>query len=165
MNISDARELYTYLAESRKSFLNKLLELGWEEATRDRGATWGSMQGVFVHLLEVEDSWLHYDIPGKLWPYGDRDPSAFKDFNELEAYNRELSERTKTYLSSLTLEELRREVSYDVRGSTTKSTVENILIHTCIDEIAHIGELICLMWQLDVKPPYIDWIKEHSKPA
>ncbi len=75
MDVLDLASLYEYLIESRERFFAKFRELGWDEVTRNREATWGSMHGIFIHMLEVEDSWLHYDIRGKAWPYGNR-PSA-----------------------------------------------------------------------------------------
>jgi len=97
------------------------------------------MRGIFVHLLEAEDSWLHYDVSGKTWPYSDRDPSAFKSFDEIAAYDRELGERTRKFLEEMTDEGLARMVSFEWRDRKVESSVENILIHTFIDEVAHIG--------------------------
>lgn len=84
MNPSDISQLYEYLVESRQGFLAKFRELGWNEINRNYEASQHSMHGIFIHMLEVEDSWLHYDIPGKSWPHGDRDPSAFKTFEEIK---------------------------------------------------------------------------------
>lgn len=52
--------MYEFLVESRERFLDKFRGLGWDEVAVDRGATWNSMLGIFVHLLDVEESWLHY---------------------------------------------------------------------------------------------------------
>ena len=35
---------------------------------------------------------------------------------------------------------------------------ERIVLHAFVDELAHVGELVCLFWQMDVEPPFIDWI-------
>lgn len=159
------RRLYEYVIETRRSFLSKLRELGWEEFAKNREASWNSMLGVFIHLLEVEDSWLHYDLVGKPWPYGDRDPSVFKSFDEVEVYDQELTEKTLSLIENLTQEALVKEVIFDWRQGKVKSSTENILIHTFIDEVAHLGELICLMWQLNLTPPWTNWIERHSQPA
>lgn len=166
MNPADLVSLYEYIIDSRERFLAKFRELGWDEYIRNREASWHSMHGIFVHILEVEDSWLHYDIPGKPWPYGDRDPSAFRTFDEVETYDRKLAQETRNLLKNLTPETLARQVGFEWgQGKKVKSTVENVLIHTFIDELAHIGELICLMWQLDTRPPHVNWIEQHLMPA
>jgi uncharacterized damage-inducible protein DinB len=117
------------------------------------------MRGVFVHILEVEDSWLHFDAAGLTWPFGDRDPSAFKSFDEIETYDRELADKTRRLLENLKPEDLARQVIFEWRDGKVKSSFENVLIHAFIDELAHLGELVCLMWQLDVKPPWNDWME------
>ncbi|MFQ5838748.1 MAG: DinB family protein [Thermoplasmata archaeon] len=163
MNVSDFSQLYEYVIDSRRRFLAKFRELGWAEVIENREASWNSMHGIFIHMLEVEDSWLHYDIPGKPWPYGDRDPSAFRGFDEIVAYDRELAAKTRGFLSSLTREALMREVVFEGRLGKVESPVEHILFHTFVDEVAHLGELICLMWQQDIEPPYVNWISGHYK--
>ena len=35
---------------------------------------------------------------------------------------------------------------------------ERIVLHAFVDELAHVGELVGLFWQMDVEPPFIDWI-------
>jgi uncharacterized damage-inducible protein DinB len=129
MNTADFRSLYRYVTASRHRFLDKCREVGWNEFVKNHEASWNSMRGIFVHILEVEDSWLHYDISGKTWPYGNRDP-----------------------------------VSFEWRDRKVESSVENILIHTFIDEVAHIGEFICLLWQIDIEPPHENWIASHLHP-
>ena len=162
MEAADISRLYEYVIESRRKFLEAFRRLGWEEFTRNREATWDSLRGIFVHILEVEDSWLHYDIPGKPWPFGNRDPLTFKNFEEVEAYEHELTEKTRQLLAYLKPQDLCRDVV--LWEGQRKGTVENILIHTFIDEVAHLGEFVCLMWQIDRKPPFINWIELHSKP-
>ena len=164
LNPADLRGLYEYVTQSRRKFLAKSLELGWDEFTKNREASWNSMLGVFVHILEVEDSWLHYDVAGIPWPYGDRDPTAFKTFKEVEAYDRELAEKTRRLIENLTPETLATHVVFEWRDGKVKSSVENILIHTLIDELAHIGELVCLMWQIDTKPPWTNWMEGRYEP-
>ena len=66
MDPSDFVQISEFLIESRERFLDKFRKLGWDEVAKDRGATWNSMLGIFVHLLDVEESWLHY--PEKPWP-------------------------------------------------------------------------------------------------
>ena len=156
MNGSDISRLYEFLILSRRKFITQFRALGWEEFVKNHQASWDSLQGIFVHLLEVEDSWLHYDIAGKPWPFGDREPSVFKNFDEIENYEHDLTQRTRRLLKDLAPEELRREIAFG--NGKEKSIVEDILIHAFIDQVAHLGEFVCLMWQMGMKPPFVDWI-------
>jgi len=158
------RELYEYVTQTRRKFLFSFRELGWKEFTQNREASWNSMRGVFIHILEVEDSWLHYDAMGVPWPFGDRDPSAFNSFDEVEAYDRVIAEKTRKLIENLTLEILARQIVFEWRDEKVKSSVENIFIHAFVDELAHLGELVCMMWQLNVKPPWTNWMEEHHEP-
>ena len=103
-------------------------------------------------MLEVEDSYLHYDIPGIPWPHGERDPVVFDTFEKMEAYDHAVATKGKEFFAGLTSEGLGLEVSIpDWDGETS---VEHVLLHTVLDEMAHLGELVCLMWQIDVEPPF-----------
>jgi uncharacterized damage-inducible protein DinB len=161
MNGPDISRLYEYVILSRRKFISQFQTLGWEEFVRNREASWNSLQGIFIHLLEVEDYLLHYDIAGKPWPFEDRDPSVFKNFVEVENYEREVTQKTRRLLGDLNPEELSREISFS--EGKERATVENLLIQAFIDEAVHLGEFVCLMWQMDKKPPYINWIELHSK--
>jgi len=165
LNPGDIRALYEFAIETRLRFLASFRDLGWEEFTRDRGASWNSMRGVFIHILEVEDSWLHYDARGIPWPFGDRDPSVFTSFDQVETYDRELTAKTRKLLENLTPEVLARQVIFGWRDGKVKSSTENILVHSFIDELAHLGELVCLMWQSDVKPPWTNWMEGRYRPV
>jgi uncharacterized damage-inducible protein DinB len=165
MDPEDLRSLFEYAMESRGRFLAKSRELGWEEFVKNREASWYSPLGVFIHILEVEDSWLHYDILGKPWPYGNRDPSTFNSFDKVEAYDVEIREKTRKLMEGLTPQLLASEVVFQLKEGKVKSSIENILIHTFIDELAHLGELICLMWQSNIKPPWTNWIEWHYQSA
>jgi hypothetical protein len=35
--------------------------------------------------------------------------------------------------------------------------VADVLITLAIEDIAHMGELIALMWQFDKQPPFLSW--------
>jgi uncharacterized damage-inducible protein DinB len=123
------------------------------------------MRGVFIHILEVEDSWLHYDARGIPWPFGDRDPSAFASFDQVETYQRELAAKTRRLLENLTPEVLGMQVIFEWRDGKVKGSIENIFVHVFVDELAHLGELVCLMWQSDVKPPWTNWLEEYHEPT
>jgi uncharacterized damage-inducible protein DinB len=36
--------------------------------------------------------------------------------------------------------------------------VEDILIHASLENIHHFGELIAMLWQMDVEPPHMGWL-------
>ena len=126
MNSPDISRLYEYVILSRRKFLSQFRTLDWEEFVRNREASWNSLQGIFIHMLEVEDYLLHYDIAGKPWPFGNRDHSVFKSLVEVENYEREVTQKTRRLLGGLNAEELSREISFS--EGKERATVENFLI-------------------------------------
>ena len=164
MDVTDLEQLFTYVADLRRRFLAKFRDLGWEEVSKNREATYNSMHDIFIHLLEVEDSYLHSDIPGKPWRWGDRDPAFFKTFEDMEKYDREVADRARAFFRDLQPEDVVREI--EIEGWSRNATIEQVLLHTFLDEIAHIGELIGLMWQMDEEPPWTSIVRTwKSRPS
>jgi uncharacterized damage-inducible protein DinB len=158
-DIADVREQFEYLIETRIKFLETFRKIGWTEFSRDRGATWGSMLGIFLHILDDEEGWLQYGAKaGSILGGPDRKLADYGHFDRLEEDNSEVSQLTRKYLSTLTNEVLGREVSLRLPDAVIRRKISKILEHTVVDELAHVGEWICLLWQIDVKPPYIDWL-------
>ena len=162
MEASDFSQLFEYIADSRRRFLSALRQLGWEEATKNREATHNSMHDIFIHMLEVEDSYLHYDLPGIAWPHGERDPVVFDTFEKMEAYDQGIETKTGEFFAGLTSHDLGREVS--IPGWDETTSMEHVLLHTFLDEMAHLGELVCLMWQIDVEPPFRSIVRRWKNP-
>ncbi len=155
----EARQLFDYLIDTRERFLATFRELGWEEFSKDRGASWHSMLGIFLHILEDEKSWLQYALQGSS-PLDC--PSlvliGYTNFDQVTVVNSEISSGTIAVLERLQDGDLTKEVSFREKSGITKREAERILMHSFVDELAHIGELVCLLWQLNVKPPFMDWL-------
>jgi uncharacterized damage-inducible protein DinB len=163
MNVEDFIALYEYVIESRQRFLASYKERGWEEFAENREASWNSALGVFIHLVDVEDYWLHYILQDRRAP---RQPKAasFESFDDVEAFETKVTNKTRALLKNMKVSDLNREVTFWPQHRR-KSPTANVLLHVFIDEVAHLGELICLMWQKDAKPPYQSWLRTHSRPA
>lgn len=159
MNIIEIRECFDYLIETRSKFLNTFRGNGWAAFSQDRGATWRSMLGIFIHILDVEVGWLQYGVKrGSVVDAPDRKTTDYDGFDQLAADNSKVSKLTQEYLTSLKDYDLDREIVIREIGGTIRRKVAKVLTHAAVDELAHVGEWICLLWQLDVKPPYIDWL-------
>lgn len=161
MDVTDLEKLFAYVAHLRQRFIAKFRELGWEAFVENREATYHSMHDIFIHLLEVEDSYLHYDIPGKPWQ--DLPPEDFQTFDDVARYDAEVAKRAKAFFQALPTEDVTKEVLIEDWGE--KATIEQVLLHTFLDEIAHIGELIALMWQMDEKPPWRSIVRTWVQPS
>ena len=169
MEISEVRRRFEYLIDTRARFLDAARSVGWAEFERDRQASWQSMLGIYLHMLDVEEAWLQYACRG-LSP--DDSPSRvakeFIDFDMLAAASTRVAYATTEFLGSLDSADLARAVSFREGHATTVRRIDRILTHAFVDEVAHVGELVCLFWQLGVHPPYLDWLDyrfEEDPPA
>ena len=159
MNAKETSQLFDYLIDTRTKFLAKFRDVGWEAFTKNRQASWGSMLGIFLHILDVEDSWLHYALRGlALDALQSPDPAQYAGFERVNEYESRISTKTRALMAKLSDSDLEKEVEFKESTGTTRRAVSKIIMHAFIDELAHVGELICILWQLDVKPPYIDWL-------
>jgi len=159
MQARELREMFDYLIDTRARVLDHGRALGWEEFSRDRGASWGSMLGIFLHLLDDEEGWLQIATQGgSVVDTPDRKPSAYVSLDQVAEDNARVGALTHARLAPLSDADLERTVEFWWPEETVHRSFEKIALHAFVDELAHVGELICLSWQLDVKPPYLDWI-------
>ena len=155
----DTAKLMEYSQELRHRYLDALSELPWEEVVKDRGASFPSLRDIYLHCMVCVDGYLNNILQGT--------PSfpqiTYKDYDSIDTirgYVDHVESRANAYLHAITPEELARTVIRTRRdGSTTIATVEDYLLHLFQEEAHHRGELIALLWQMDVKPPHMGWIQ------
>jgi uncharacterized damage-inducible protein DinB len=120
------------------------------------------MLAVFLHMLDDEEGWLQFAARGRSLLDGpDRQPGAYGTFDQVAEDDARVGTRTREFLAGLTEADLGSSVAFQDSAGVARRTVEKIAMHAFVDELAHVGELICLLWQLGVKPPYIDWLDYH----
>jgi len=88
----------------------------------------------------------------------------YDSIEKIREYVEQVESEANDYLSKVTPEELSRKIERKQRdGSTTRATVEDYLIHLFQEEIHHIGELVALLWQMDIRPPHMGWLQYINK--
>jgi uncharacterized damage-inducible protein DinB len=152
----EVRELLEYNDKVRHRYFEALSKLPWNEFVKDKGASWSSMRNIFVHTLEATDYWLDFLRQEKARVQKKYD--EYRAFEDVKAYMEHVEARMHGYLDSLPTDGLEREfmVTNDV-NETVEITAEDVLIHVFEEEIHHRGELIALLWQIDVAPPSMGW--------
>jgi uncharacterized damage-inducible protein DinB len=159
MKMINAVKLLEYNQELRGRYLDTLSELPWEDVVKDRGASFPSLRDIYLHCVVCVDGIVNNILQG--------DPSFprinYDDYDSIEKireYVEQVEPKANEYLSKVTSEELSRTIERKQRdGSTTLATVEDYLIHLFQEETHHLGELIALLWQIDVRPPHMGWIQ------
>lgn len=152
----DVRKLLEYNGTVRHMYFKKLAALSWKEFAKNREASFHSLKNIFVHTLSATDYWL--DFLQKQSLHSKRDYDEYRTFDEVRVYMEHVEKRTRNYLDSLTPKGL--EKTYKVKdddGRTFEVSTEDVLIHVFEEEVHHRGELIALLWQMDVEPPPMGW--------
>ncbi len=163
MDVLDLASLYEYLIESRERFFAKFRELGWDEVTRNGRPPGARCTG----SSSICSRWR---TPGSTTTSGGRRgrtgivPPLYL-VRRCRAALADVTGRTRTFLNGLTEDRLVEDVVFDWSPGKARSSVQEVLVQAFIDEIAHLGELIWLMWQMDVTPPHVNWIAGHIGPA
>ena len=152
----DVRKLLEYNESVRHRYFRKLARLSWEEFTKNREASFHSIRNIFVHTLGAIDYWLDFLQKENL--HSKRKFEDYKTFEEVRAYMEHVEKRMHEYLDSLLTEGLNK--TYGATGDDGKIfeiTAEDVLIHVFEEEVHHRGELIALLWQMNVEPPPMGW--------
>jgi uncharacterized damage-inducible protein DinB len=152
----DVRKLLEYNESVRHKYFRKLARLSWEEFTKNREASFHSIRNIFIHTLGAIDHWLDFLQKENL--HSKRKFEEYKTFKEVKAYMEHVEKRMHEYLDPLPIKGLNK--TYAAKGDDGKTfeiTVEDVLIHVFEEEVHHRGELIALLWQMNVEPPPMGW--------
>ena len=155
----DIVKLLEYSQYLRHKYLETLTKLPWEEVVVERGASFNSLRNIYLHCVSVLDFYVNHVIQGDT-TYPRINYDDYDNIEKINNYLRQVESKVNTYLSSITPNELTRKIERKQRdGSTITVNVEDILIDLFQEETHHRGELIALLWQMDLSPPYVGWIQ------
>ena len=156
MRMVEIRELLEYNDRTRRRYFRSLSLLPWSEFVRDKGASWGSIRNIFIHTLGAIDYWLDFLNREKLRSKKKLD--EYKNFEEVKTYMKHVEDRMRNYLDSLSTEKLNKKYTLkNDANETVEITAEDVLIHVFEEEIHHRGEIISLLWQMNIEPPPMGW--------
>ena len=160
----DIKNLFGYNWDSRRKFLKSMAEIPWETVTKNCGASFDSIRDIFVHSLQAEQFWIRR-LSGKSTEGIYNTPfSKFSNINTIQEYADKVETETNEYLKTLTDEKLQSVFEFKGwDGKTNRNRIENILMHVIEEEIHHRGELLCIYWQNDIKPPYTSYMAYTSQ--
>lgn len=154
----DVLVLWDYVASLKNRYFDSLAKLSWQELVRDRNASFNSIRNVFLHIVNVEDSYINYIIAKKGGKYVPYDFEKFPDIDSVRRQMNQVEAKTKRCLSSLSAEEIAGEFEWiKSDGTSMKGRGEDLITHLALEQIHHFGELICLFWQLNIEPPHMGW--------
>jgi len=152
----EVRQLIEYNEGTRHRYLAALEKLPWNEFVKNREASWHSLRNIFIHTLGAIDHWLDFLQNENLRVRKEFDD--YKTIEDVRGYMEQVETRMRKYLKSMTADTLLKK--YTVTNDANEIieiTAEDVLIHVFEEEVHHRGELIALLWQMDVEPPLMGW--------
>jgi uncharacterized damage-inducible protein DinB len=159
------QELYCYSSVVRRKFVGKLVGLPERILLKNREASFHSIRNIMVHMIYVEDWLVNSAILGKKGSYREPNFDSF-DIPKVISYLNQVESNTKNFLKEATENELRRKIKLRFSPRQKRAynlTVEECLVQSFTEQLYHIGELIALMWQENIKPPDMQWFSNNPR--
>jgi len=161
-----ARAWCDWNSRSRREYLDAILRLPPEERRKDRGASWGSIQDIFLHVLEDYIWWFELVPQGR--PSGPDVELVGKNLNdeEMMRLTKRVERTVKDVMDSLTPEKLSKPLvvegtSGDGKPYKMTTNFDDITWHMVEEEIQHRGEMNALFWQIGIDPPTRSWFSSE----
>ena len=152
-------QLLEYSQFLRHKYLETLSSLPWEEVIKDRNTSFPSLRDIYLHIIFVVDVYINYILQGNP-NYPSVNYNEYDSIEKVTKYLAEVEFKANAYLSKVTLEELKRNVERKQKdGSTILVPVEDLLLDFFQEETHHRGELLALLWQMDVAPPHMGFVQ------
>ncbi len=128
---------------------------------KDRGASFGSIQNIFLHIIETYNWWFDNVPSGNQAGFEELVGREWSD-TDLIRLSRRVDNIVRKLAGSLKPSELGR--SYLVNGIggdgkpyTKTVSLADIMWHMLEEECQHRGEINALFWQMDIDPPTDAW--------
>lgn len=151
-------DLFDYFKKERVGLVQAFEKMPNEEFVKNRELSFYSIKDVFLHTIDVEDSWLHYSYHGR--PKPEFTPQNFKDIEQVKLRMSEVDSKTRDLFSKLTPQELRKPVTRRMMdGREMTQPMENVLYHIPIEVIHHYGEIFAEFWKANMNAPYTSYLR------
>ena len=151
--------------KSLNNYMEAILKLPQADRVKDRGASWGSILNIFLHILEDYEWWFECIPQNRQSEYRDYVGNEMSD-QELRQLTERMNHSVHTTMDSAKLSDLSR--AYVVKGIggngkpyAMTTCLADIVWHMVEEQLQHIGELNALFWQLDIEPPTRAWFSSE----
>ena len=157
MQLNDIRSLYQYNSWASERVFNAVADVPGETYLRDLGSSHGGIHGTLVHLMGAEEIWLRRWLGERVERIAR--PDEFPGLSPLRSHWKEVDGRLHAFIDALAGDDLRRIVHYtDLRGNPYAQPLEHLMQHLVNHSTYHRGQVVCLLRQLNIKPPGTDMV-------
>ena len=129
-------------------------KLPWKTISKNVEASHHSVKNIFIHILAVYNGWLNYNVYGKASeiPHDtEHNPGSYHSVKDIRGFMNKVWKGVDKLLINLDDELLAKKVRAPWLPGT--HSVGDVLMQVSLEEAHHIGEIIAILWQLDIEPP------------
>lgn len=158
MNRPAIQELFEYTGWAWDVITKAISEAGADTLTRPApGSGWPAFRDCLGHIVLAYQRWCS-GLPQRKTLGMDRfDPGTVTTFKELEGYRAAARAEFKSFLDSLSDEELARVQDFNIDGDTIRYSYGELLTHLLLHERGHHGDLSTLFYQLGMEMPMTEY--------
>jgi len=154
----DFRRIFSYNERVLRSFFDALNPIPWETLSKNMEASHNSIKNIFIHILTVYNGWINYNALGKSEsiPWEQHDPKNYHSMNQLAEFMGTVLDNVTHFIQELNDSNLPKKISAPwLEGEYALS---DILFQVTLEQAHHLGEIIALLWQMNIEPPPMTWI-------
>ena len=154
-----ARAWINWRVDTPSGYLETLLTLRRRERVKDRGASFPSLQDIFVHILDNNVWWFesvpkarqdsHQGVEGRLSDVEIRREARRDEIGRELARSLTSGRPDRTFVV--------RGVQGNGKPYEMRANLRTMIWHLVEEELQHRGEMNALFWQLDVDAPTRAW--------
>jgi uncharacterized damage-inducible protein DinB len=121
-------------------------------------ASHDSMKNIFIHILTVYNGWINYNALGKSdsIPWEEHDPKNYHSMSETEQFLSKVMKGVRGFMEELKDPSLSNKIS--APWMEGEHALSDVLMQVTLEQAHHLGEIIALLWQLNIEPPQMTWI-------
>ena len=171
--LETVRTFYRFNAGARHRYLETILSLSGPDRLKDRGASYPSLQEIYVHVLDALRFWFELVPQDRVGEALSRElPARSLTDAQLREETGKIERIVDDFLAPLGPTDLAREIichfptESGSPGPERRIIIGDILWHMIEEEFQHRGELNALLWQVDVDPPigtFEQWVEAKSE--
>jgi len=155
---NDFRTIFVYNERVLQAYFNALAQLSWETLSKNVEASHYSMKNIFVHILTVYNGLINYTATGKadMIPWEEHDYDNYHSMEQIQEFMSNVMRGVRSFIEELDDSKLawKAKPPWMQEGHD----VNDILMQVTLEQAHHIGELIALLWQMNIEPPAMTWI-------
>jgi len=160
MNLTDAKNLFSYTEWANELAMEAANNLADEHMRRDVGISHKSIFGTLVHMAGAEWIWLerwHGRSPAKAEAWSLWSPESCADLALLKKRWNQLVEQRTRFVSELDESKLAAELPFKLlSGDPSSMPLVNQMQHVVNHATMHRGQIVGMIRQLGIEPPATD---------